>query len=73
MLKQHRPIWKRPSAKSEIVILAGLEIFVEDGAQKTVCESISSHIRDEELSIKQRVGMGARYPLETLNQNKLSK
>ena len=73
VVKQHRPIWKRPFAKSEIVILAGFERYVEDGAQKTVGKSILSNIRDEEVSMKQKVGMGARYPLETVNQNKLSK
>ena len=61
MVKQHRPLWKRPFAKSEIVILAGFDRYVEDGAQKTVCKSISSNIRDEELATKQRVDMGARY------------
>ena len=61
LVKQHRPIWKRPFAKSEIVILAGFERYVEDGAQETVCKSIESNLKDEELSMKQRVDMGARY------------
>lgn len=66
VVKKHRSIFKKPFAKSEIVILAGFERYVEKGAQKSVCQSISSKIRDEELSEKQRIDMGSRYPLETL-------
>ena len=66
-VKQHRPPWKRPFAKSEIVILAGLGRYVKDGAQKTVCESIRTNIRDEEL----KFDMGARCSITALNQNKL--
>ena len=66
VVKQHRPIWKRPFAKSEIVILAGFDKYVGKGVQETVCESIRSNIRDEELSVRQRIDLGARYSLETL-------
>ena len=65
VVKQHRPIWKRPFAKSEIVILAGFEKYVEDGAEETVQESITSKIQHEELSVKQKIDLGARYPWET--------
>ena len=67
VLKNHRPLWKRPFAQSEIVILGGFEGYVKKGAQKIVCQSISSKTRDEELSLKQRIDMGSRYPLGTLN------
>ena len=67
VLKNHRPLWKRPFAQSEIVILGGFEGYVKKGAQKIVCQSISSKTRDEELSVKQRIDMGSRYPLGTLN------
>ena len=67
VVKQHRPIWKRPFGKSEIVILAGFERYVEDGVDETVHESIASKIQDEELSVKQKIDLGARYPLGTLN------
>ena len=72
VVKQHRPLWKRPFAKSEIVILANFGRYVKDDGQEAVCESITRNIRDEELSMKQKVGMGERYPIRTLNQNKLS-
>jgi len=61
VVRQHRPLWKRPFAKSEIVILAGFERYVDEAVQETVCESITPNIRDEELSMKQKVDMGARY------------
>ena len=67
VVKKHRSIFKKPFAKSEIVILAGLQRYVENGAQKIVCQSISSKIQDEELSVKQRIDMGSRYPLGTLH------
>lgn len=66
VVKQHRPIWKRPFGKSEIVILADFGRYVKDGAQKTVCESITRSIKDEELCMKQKVDMGARYLIGTL-------
>jgi len=61
VVRQHRPLWKRPFAKSEIIILAGFDRYVEDGTQETACKAIASIIKDEELSMKQRVNMGARY------------
>ena len=67
VVKQHRSIWKRPFAKSEIVILAGFERYVENGAEEAVRKSIKSNVRDEELSVKQKIDMGSRYPLRTFN------
>ena len=61
VVRQHRPLWKRPFAKSEIIILAGFDRYVENGSQETVLEAITSNIRDEELSMKQKVDMAARY------------
>ena len=66
VVKQHRPLWKRPFARSEIVILADFGRYVKDDGQKAVCESITRNIRDEELSVKQKVDLGARYPIRTL-------
>jgi len=59
-VKQHRPIWKRPFAKSEIVILAGFDRFVRNSVQRTVRESITAKLRDEELPVKQNIDLGAR-------------
>ena len=67
VVKQHRPIWKRPFAKAEIVILDGLERYVGNGVHETVCESIKSKIRNEELSVKQNIELGTRYLLGALN------
>ena len=66
VVRQHRPLWKRPFAKSKIIILARFDGYVEKGAQETVCEAITSNIRDEELSMKQKVDMAARYQKRTL-------
>ena len=67
VVKKHRSIFKKPFAKSEIVILAGFDRYVEKVAKEIVRQSISSKIQDEELSVKQKIAMGARYPLGTLN------
>ena len=56
VVKKHRSIFKRPLAKSEIVILDGFDRYAENGAQKAVCESISSKMEND---------MGSRYPLGT--------
>ena len=71
VVKQHRPLWKRPFSKSELVVHDKFETYVKHGTQKTVCESIATSIKDEELCMKQKVGIGGRYPIRTLNQNKL--
>ena len=67
VVKQHRPIWKRPFAKSEIVILAGFDRYVGNNAQETVRQSITANLKDEELSVKQKIDLGARYSLETFD------
>ena len=72
VVKQKRPLWKRPFAKSELVIFTDFGRYVKDGAQQTVCKSIAANIKDEELSWNQKVDLGARYPIRALNQNKLS-
>ena len=72
VVKQHRPLWKRPFGKSEIVILANFGRYVKDGAQTTVRKTVAANVKDEELSVKEKVNMGARYPIRTLYQNKLS-
>jgi len=63
VVKQHRSIWKRPFAKLEMVILAGLERHIESGAEKAFLESVKSKITKEELLVTQKAGMGSRYVL----------
>jgi len=63
VVKQRRSIWKRPFAKLEMVILAGLESYVESGAGKSFLESVKSKITKEEFLKTQKVGMGSRYAL----------
>lgn len=61
VVKQRRSIWKRPFAKLEMVILAGLERYVESGTEEAFLESVKSKITKEELLKTQKVGMGSRY------------
>jgi len=61
VVKQRRSIWKRPFAKLEMVILAGLERYVESGGEEAFLESVRSKITKEEFLKTQKVGMGSRY------------
>ena len=61
VVKQRRPIWKRPFAKLEMVILAGLEKYVESGAEEAFLESVKSKMTKEQFLKIQNVGMGSRY------------
>ena len=63
VVKQSRSIWKRPFAKLEMVILAGLEKYVESGAEEAFLESVKSKLTKEEFLNTQKVGMGSRYAL----------
>ncbi|KAL9985264.1 hypothetical protein ACROYT_G007644 [Oculina patagonica] len=58
VVKQRRSIWKRPYAGMEIVILAGLERYVESGTKEAFLESVTSKITEEEISMKQTISMG---------------
>lgn len=44
-----------------MVILAGLERYVESGAEEAFIESVKSKITKEEFLKTQNVGMGSRY------------
>ena len=46
-----------------MVILAGLEKYVESGREEAFLESVRSKITEEEFSMTQKVGMGSRYVL----------
>jgi len=59
VVKQRRSIWKRPFAKLEMVILAGLERYVVSGTEEAFLESVKSKITKEELLKTQKVGMGS--------------
>ena len=61
VVKRHRSIWKRPIAKLEIVILAGLERYVENATHEAFVESVTSKITEEDISMRQKISMGARY------------
>ena len=63
VVKQRRSIWKRPFAELEMIILAGLERYVESGKEEAFLESVKSKITKEEFSKTQKVGMGSRYAL----------
>lgn len=61
LVKQRRSIWKRPFAKLEMVILAELERYVEEGAEEAFLESVTSKITEEKFLMKQKIDMGSRY------------
>ncbi|XP_068710961.1 uncharacterized protein [Montipora foliosa] len=56
LVKRKRPIWKRPFAKEEIKILAGLEKYVNSNHEEDYLKDVESKIKKEQLIEK---GSGA--------------
>ncbi|XP_067038685.1 uncharacterized protein [Acropora muricata] len=49
MIKQKRPIWKRPFAKDEMTILAGLERYVSSDCEKEYQEAVKLKVIKEQV------------------------
>ena len=61
IMKQKRSIWKRPFAKEEIIILAGLEKYVSSDCQKTYLEAVKLNIIEEQVMEKRKNAPVDRY------------
>jgi len=44
-----RPIWKRPFGKSDLIILEGLEKYVEGEGEEEFCKALNKKITEEGL------------------------
>ena len=61
LVKRKRPIWKRPFAKEEIKILAGLEKYVNSNHEEDYPKDVESKIQKEQLIEKGSDAPAARY------------
>ena len=63
VVKKNRPIWKRPFAKWEMIILAELAKYVASGEEVNVFhDCLKSKIKEETFQQKQQnINMGRRY------------
>ena len=52
IIKRKRSIWKRPFAKDEIIILAGLEKYVSNDCEKEYLEAVKLKIIEEQVMEK---------------------
>ena len=52
IIKQKRSIWKRPFAKDEIIIFAGLEKFVSSDCENECQEAVELKVIKEQLMEK---------------------
>ena len=57
------PIWKRPFAKDEIIILAGLEEYVSNDCEKEYLEAVKLNLIEEQMMEK-----GSNTPVDRYKQ-----
>ncbi|KAL9985265.1 hypothetical protein ACROYT_G007645 [Oculina patagonica] len=58
-VKKHRSVFTRPFAKSKLVILEGLVIFMESKGKEEFCEALNAMITEEELVMQGKLSLGA--------------
>ena len=65
VVKKSRPIWKRPFAKLEMIILADLAKYVNPGGDVDSFRNlVKSKIKREFFQSKQKIDLGSRYDSE---------
>jgi len=60
-VKRSRSIFRRPFGKSELIILEGLEKYVEGEGKEEFCKALNSMISEEGLVVERKVRLGERY------------
>ena len=63
IIKRKRSLWKRPFAKDEIIILAGLEEYVSNDCEKEYLEAVKLKIIEEQMMEK-----GSNTPVDRYKQ-----
>lgn len=62
IVKRHRSVFSGPFAKSELIILEGLEKYVESEGKEAFREELDAMITEEELPLMQnKLSLEARY------------
>ena len=60
-VKRHRSLFKRPFGKNELIILEGLEKYVEGEGEEGFCKALNGVISEEELVVHPKLSLGERY------------
>ena len=60
-VKRRRSVLARPFAKSELIILEGLEKYVESKGEEEFREALNAMATEEELIMPNKNSLGARY------------
>ena len=61
IVKRHRSMFKRPFGKHELIILEGLEKYVEGKGGEELCKALNKIIAKEGLAIEPKLSLGERY------------
>lgn len=61
IIKRKRPIWKRPFAKDEMTILAGLEKYVSSDCEKDYEDAVKLKVMAEQVIEKGKTAPVDRY------------
>ena len=61
IVKRHRSMFKRPFGKHELIILEGLEKYVEGKGGEEFCKALNKIIAEEWLAIEPKLSLGERY------------
>ena len=60
IVKRHRSMFKRPFGKHELVILEGLEKYVEGEGGEEFCKALNKIIAEEGLVMEPKLSLGKR-------------
>ena len=61
VVKRSRSMFKRPFGKNELIILEGLEKYVEGEGEEAFCMALNKMITEEGLNMEPKCSLGARY------------
>ena len=61
IIKRHRSMFKRPFGKHELIILEGLEKYVEGEGGEEFCKALNKIIAEEGLVMELKHSLGKRY------------
>ena len=61
IVKRHRSMFKRPFGKNELIILEGLEKYVEGEGEEKFCKALNKMITEEGQVMEPKLSLGKRY------------
>ena len=61
IVKRQRLMFKRPFFKSELIILEGLEKYLEGDGEGGFCKALNEMITEEKLVMEPKSSQGERY------------